>query len=104
MQRAALEEILARIAHGPHGETPRSVGRIPSEIERLVLGWVEPKSLGRGEVAIARTAALGPAYTLAEAILAHPEAYPAVLCERFGLADAHAALPIGRSTLRKLYR
>ncbi len=102
MQRAALEEALARVAHGPQGEAPAAIGRIPAEIERLVLGWSEPEELRAGEVAVAQTAALGPAYALKDAILAHPDAYPAVLCERLGMEAARAALKPGRSTLRKL--
>ncbi|MDA8346271.1 MAG: hypothetical protein M0Z66_12420 [Thermaerobacter sp.] len=102
MDRATLEATLSTLAHGPFGEAPRAVGRIPDRVGRLAIGWVEPQDLLADEVALAPAAQLGPAYALGDALWAHPDAYPSALAQRLGLRGITAALAVGRSALRKI--
>ncbi len=102
MDRRQFESALWGIAHGPMGEPPAAIGRIPQEICRVALGWTEPRELATGEVAVAAFASEGPAYALGDALFGHPEAFVAEFARRLALWRPTAALAHGRPVLRKL--
>lgn len=97
-----LESAIRPLAHGPFGQAPKAVGRLPDDITGVTLGFCEPRDLRPGEVALAYAPDLGPALALGDALFAHPEALCAQLCKGLGMDGAVAVGPRARSQLRKL--
>jgi len=98
---AELSAALWPLLHGPLGELP-TVGRLPEDVQELLVGWGEPADVPPGAAVLAPAPAHGPGYAVGEAYLAHPDGFTAWLCRALGARDAVALGPRNRSVLRKL--
>lgn len=102
MRRDDLEEILSRLAHGPSGEPPKSFGRVPEDVARVILALFEPGDLDPGDISLTIEGARGPGYEIGDALLAHPDGVAATICRGVAGFEGEAVGTVGRSALRKI--
>lgn len=102
MHRDDFEEILSRLAHGPEGETPVRLGRVPDDVSRVLLSLSEPGRIDPGDVSLCVEGVQGPGYQIGDALLAHPDGVAATICRGIAGYPGEAAGTALRSKLRKI--
>jgi hypothetical protein len=100
METSELLAALQPMLHDRRGAL-RSVGHLPRSADDILVTLAEPDEPTPGTIVVAPQAILGPAVSIGDAALAHPDGLLADLFSAIG-GMREEALPFGRVRLRKL--